>query len=69
MRRVRIAVAGAGLIAQVEHIPNLLFLRDRFDLVAVADPSPQGRAMLESRAQATDVDRALAYMGRVQQGV
>lgn len=49
MRRVRIAVAGAGLIAQVEHIPNLLFLRDRFDLVAVADPSPQGRAMLESR--------------------
>ena len=27
------------------------------------------RAMLESRAQASDVDRALAYMGRVQQGV
>ena len=49
MKRVKIAVAGAGLIAQVEHIPNLLFLRDRFDLVAVADPSPQGRAMLESR--------------------
>jgi predicted dehydrogenase len=42
-------VAGAGLIAQVEHIPNLLFLRDRFDLVAVADPSAQGRAMIERR--------------------
>ncbi|MDB5308964.1 MAG: response regulator [Gemmataceae bacterium] len=27
------------------------------------------RAMLESRSQTTDVDRALAYMGRVQQGV
>ena len=27
------------------------------------------RAMLESRSQATDLDRALAYMGRVQQGV
>jgi DNA-binding response OmpR family regulator len=27
------------------------------------------RAMLESRTQATDLDRALAYMGRVQQGV
>ena len=27
------------------------------------------RAMLESRAQGSDVDRALAYMGRVQQGV
>lgn len=27
------------------------------------------RAMLESQSQATDVDRALAYMKRVQQGV
>ncbi|MBX9579321.1 MAG: response regulator [Gemmataceae bacterium] len=27
------------------------------------------RALLESRHQATDLDRALAYMGRVQQGV
>jgi DNA-binding response OmpR family regulator len=27
------------------------------------------RAMLESRSQATELDRALAYMGRVQQGV
>ncbi|HJZ54262.1 MAG TPA: response regulator [Gemmataceae bacterium] len=27
------------------------------------------RAMLESRKQATDVDRALAYIGRVQQGL
>jgi len=27
------------------------------------------RALLESRAQPTDVDRALAYMGRVQAGV
>ena len=27
------------------------------------------RALLESRTQATDLDRALAYMGRVQQGL
>jgi DNA-binding response OmpR family regulator len=27
------------------------------------------RALLESRTQATEVDRALAYLGRVQQGV
>jgi predicted dehydrogenase len=40
MHKVRIAVVGAGLIAQVEHIPNLIFLKDRFDLIAVADPSP-----------------------------
>ena len=49
MKRLRIGVAGAGLIAQVEHIPNLKFLHDRFDLVAVADPSLQGRRLMERR--------------------
>lgn len=47
--RLRIAVAGGGLIAQVEHIPNLLALRDRFDLVAVSDPSATVRAALADR--------------------
>ena len=42
-RRLRVGVVGAGMIAQVEHIPNLMFLRDRFELVAVADPSAQVR--------------------------
>jgi predicted dehydrogenase len=41
--RVRIGIVGAGLIAQCEHIPNLLALRDRFDLVGVCDPSPMAR--------------------------
>jgi predicted dehydrogenase len=49
VKRVRIAVAGAGLIAQVEHIPNLRFLNDRFDLIAVADPSAEGRRLVERR--------------------
>ncbi len=49
MTRLRIGVAGAGLIAQVEHIPNLLSLRDRFDLVAVAEPSPSGRKLVAER--------------------
>jgi predicted dehydrogenase len=49
MTRLRIAVAGAGLIAQVEHIPNLISLYDRFELVAVADPSPSGRRLIEQR--------------------
>ena len=31
--RIRIGVVGAGLIAQWEHIPNLLRLSDRFVLV------------------------------------
>ena len=39
MTRLKVAIAGGGLISQVEHIPNILFLRDQFELIAVADPS------------------------------
>lgn len=49
MKRLKIGVAGGGLIAQVEHIPNLLALADRFELVAVSDPSAKVRAGLASR--------------------
>jgi predicted dehydrogenase len=49
MTKLRIAVAGAGLIAQVEHIPNLKSLWDRFDVVGVADPSSAGRKLIEQR--------------------
>jgi predicted dehydrogenase len=49
MRRVKIAVVGAGLISQVEHIPNLIFLKDHFDLIAVADPSAATRDHITSR--------------------
>ena len=48
-RRVRIGVVGAGMIAQVEHIPNLIALRDRFELVAVADPSQHVRRAVAER--------------------
>ncbi len=43
MERLRIGVLGAGLIAQVEHIPNLLRLKDRFELIGVTDPSATAR--------------------------
>lgn len=46
--RVRIGVIGAGLIAQWEHIPNLLRLSDRFALVGVCDPSPTARKFVTS---------------------
>jgi predicted dehydrogenase len=49
MTRLRIGVFGAGMVAQVEHVPNLLHLRERFDLVAVADPSAKARGFMESR--------------------
>lgn len=47
--RLRVGVVGAGMIAQVEHIPNLLHLRDRFELVGVADPSAHVRAEITGR--------------------
>ncbi|MBL8908647.1 MAG: Gfo/Idh/MocA family oxidoreductase, partial [Rhizobiales bacterium] len=43
MSRLRIGVIGAGMIAQIEHIPNLLRLRDKFDIRAVCDPSATAR--------------------------
>jgi predicted dehydrogenase len=49
MSIVRIGISGAGLISQVEHIPNLLHLPSLFQLVAVADPSAQARAFVAER--------------------
>jgi predicted dehydrogenase len=49
MTRLKTVVAGGGLISQVEHIPNLLFLRDKFDLIGVADPSQAARAHIAHR--------------------
>jgi predicted dehydrogenase len=46
MSRLKIGVIGAGMIAQIEHIPNLLSLKDKFDLVAVSDPSPAARTFV-----------------------
>lgn len=38
--RLRVGVVGGGLIAQAVHLPNLALLEERFELVAIADPSP-----------------------------
>lgn len=47
--RLRVGVVGGGLIAQVEHIPNLRMLVDTFDLRCASDPSPTVRAALAAR--------------------
>jgi predicted dehydrogenase len=47
--RVRIGVVGAGLIAQCEHIPNLIGLGEKFALVAVCDPSKTVRDFVADR--------------------
>jgi len=49
MKRLRIGVVGAGLIGQVEHIPNILRLPQHFQLIGVADASPTMRRTLETR--------------------
>jgi predicted dehydrogenase len=45
---VRVGVVGGGLVAQAEHLPYLSSLRDRFSLVALAEPSREvGEALAE----------------------
>ena len=46
MPRVRIGVIGAGMIAQIEHLPNLLRLKDKFEVMGASDPSPSSRAFV-----------------------
>ncbi len=49
MKRLRIGVIGAGTIAQVEHIPNLVKLKDHFEVAGVADPSKISRDFVAGR--------------------
>jgi predicted dehydrogenase len=49
MTRLRTAVFGGGLIAQIEHVPNLLLLREKFEVVRLADPSATARNFIEER--------------------
>lgn len=41
MDRIRIGVIGCGAIAQIQHLPNIAELRDRYDLVGLCDASPK----------------------------
>jgi myo-inositol 2-dehydrogenase / D-chiro-inositol 1-dehydrogenase len=65
--RVRIAVAGLGVIAQTVHLPLLERLRDRFELTAVCDLSPSLTARTADRYGApgryTDIETMLAAGG------
>jgi GFO/IDH/MocA oxidoreductase family protein len=46
---LRIGVVGGGLIAQTIHLPRIARLRERFELVAIVDPSETVREVLCSR--------------------
>src|SRR5262245_1255183 len=56
MRRIRVGVIGAGTIAQVEHIPNLLKLKRRFEVAGVYDPSEKVRAFVAAEFGVAVVD-------------
>ncbi|MEP9373621.1 Gfo/Idh/MocA family oxidoreductase [Mesorhizobium sp. KR1-2] len=49
MTSLRIGVFGLGMISQIEHVPNLLKLKDKFEIVAGADPSPAARSFMEEQ--------------------
>ena len=40
MIRIRVGVVGCGMIAQLVHLPHLLALADRFEVVAICDQRP-----------------------------
>jgi hypothetical protein len=62
MSRLRIGVIGAGMISQVEHIPNILRLPKLFELVGVADPSATARSFISERYGLTTWDNAELLM-------
>src|SRR5438128_256897 len=60
--RVRIGVVGCGMVAQAMHLHHLAGLRDRFDLVSIAEPSRTVRDAIAARyavPRAYDDARAL----------
>jgi predicted dehydrogenase len=66
--RVRIGVIGCGMVAQAEHLQNLLQLSDRFEIAALADPSPTVRDAIGARyavARAYEDHRGLLDAGGI----
>jgi predicted dehydrogenase len=61
MGRIRVGIIGAGTIAQVEHVPNLLRLADKFKVSGICDPSATTRAFM---AQNHGID-AFATIGEL----
>jgi predicted dehydrogenase len=57
--RLRVALFGAGLVGQAGHAPTLWDERDRFDFVAVADPSASVRGAIADRYSVPDAVASL----------
>lgn len=53
MKRVSMGIVGLGVIAQTQHLPNLVTLDDLFQVVALADLSPRLTAAISDRTPGT----------------
>jgi Oxidoreductase family, NAD-binding Rossmann fold len=53
--RLRVGVVGCGMVAQAEHLQNLLQLSGRFQIAALADPSAIVREAMGARYSVTSV--------------
>ena len=60
MSRVCVGVVGCGMVAQAEHLPNLLQLSERFEISALADPSATVR---EAMGYGRQKNRLHRYLG------
>src|SRR5919204_1509045 len=55
MNRLRVGVIGCGMVAQAEHLQNLLQLSDRFEIASLADPSETVRDAMAARYSVANV--------------
>src|SRR5919204_1310148 len=55
MNRLRVGVIGCGMVAQAEHLQNLLQLSDRFEIASLADPSATVRDAMAARYSVASV--------------
>lgn len=54
MRRIRIGVVGCGAIAQIQHLPHLAELSDRYEIAALCDVSSQLVNLIADQYQVTN---------------
>jgi predicted dehydrogenase len=69
MARLKVGIIGGGLIAQVEHLPNLLDLPQLFEVAGVVDPSPSVRAHIAQRWSVAAFETAEALFALPLDGV
>ncbi len=62
MRRLKVGIIGAGGIAQIEHIPNLLKLRPQFEILGVYDPSATVRDFIAGHYELSTFDNLNSMM-------